>query len=399
MQAHIKSFILIILMGSVSVGFVRGAAAPPGKEPATTAGDPTKASVPSFPYAAEITDDDAPIRSGPGTNYYICGKLNKANKVNVVGSQFSWSRIVPPAGSFSWISMRYISIDPDNPAIGIVTADGIRIYAGSEYREPIHSETLQLKLNRGDKVKLMGKQKADYYKIAPPTGAYLWISTKYTKPLVAVGEVPRTVVVSPTVDTRTDTKTLIRTNISVEREKLKEYSALEKQIQAERAKPIDQQNYANIEKALKKIADNKEAGKAVRYSEFAIKQIKRFELALKVAEAVRLQNENLQETKKGIEKARATRLAQAEKLGRFAVIGQFQTSSIYSSAAGLKHYRITRRTGDTDATVCYALPVGPASKMDVSKLAGLKVGLIGTIEPHPQTARVLVKFTEIIELN
>ena len=398
MQAHIKSFILIILVVFASVGFVRGAAAPPGKDTAATAGDTTKASVPPFPYAAEITDDDAPIRSGPGTNYYICSKLNKANKVNVVGSQFSWSRIVPPAGSFSWISMRYISIDPDNPAIGIVTADGIRIYAGSEYREPIHSETLQLKLNRGDKVKLMGKQKADYYKIAPPTGAYLWISTKYTKPLGAAGEVPRTVV-TPTVDTRTDTTMPIRTNISVEIEKLKEYYALEKQIQAERAKPIDQQNYANIEKALEQIAANKEAGKAVRYSEFAIKQIKRFELALKVAEAVRLQNENLQETKKGIEKARATRLAQAEKLGRFAVIGQFQTSSIYSSEAGLKHYRITRRTGDTDATVCYALPVGPASKMDVSKLAGLKVGLIGTIEPHPQTARVLVKFTEIVELN
>lgn len=398
MQAHIKSFVLIILVGSTSVGFVRGAAAPPGRDTATTAGDPAKAAVPSFPYAAEITNDEVPIRSGPGTNYYICGKLNKAGKVNVVGSQFSWSRIVPPAGSFSWISMRYISIDPDNPAIGIVTADGIRIYAGSEYREPIHSETLQLKLNRGDKVKLMGKQKADYYKIAPPTGAYLWISTKYTKPLVAAGEVPRTVV-TPIVDTKTDTKTPIRTNISVESEKLKEYYALEKQIQAERAKPIDQQNYANIEKALKKIADNKEAGKAVRYSEFSIKQIKRFELALKVAEAVRLQNENLQETKKGIEKARATRLAQVENLGRFAVIGQFQTSSIYSSEAGLKHYRITRRTNDTDATVCYALPVGPASKIVLSKLAGLKVGLIGTISPHPQTARVLVKFTEIVELN
>lgn len=399
MQAHTKSFILIILVVFVSVGFVRGAGIGPLNEPATTAGDTTKASVPSFPYAAGITDDDAPIRSGPGTNYYICGKLNKANKVNVVGSQFSWSRIVPPPGSFSWISMRYISIDPDNPAIGIVTAEGIRIYAGSEYREPIHSETLQLKLNRGDKVKLMGKQKADYYKIAPPTGAYLWISTKYTKPLGAAGEVPPTVVGSPIVDTKTDTKMPILTNLSVESEKLKEYYALEKQIQAERAKPIDQQNYANIEKALKQIADNKEAGKAVRYSEFSIKHIKRFELALKVAEAVRLQNENLQETKKGIEKARATRLAQAEKLGRFAIIGQFQTSSIYSSEAGLKHYRITRRTGDTDKTVCYALPVGPASKMDLSKLAGLKVGIIGTIEPHPQTARVLVKFTEIVELN
>ena len=395
MQAHIKSFILIILVGAISVGFARGAVTSPGKESATTAGDPTKAGVPSFPYAAEITDDDVPIRSGPGTNYYICGKLKKGDKVNTVDSQVGWSRIVPPTGSFSWISMRYVSIDPDNPAIGIVTADGIRVYAGSEYKEPIHSDYEQLKLNRSEEVRLMGKQKGDYYKIAPPTGAYLWVSTKYTKPLAQVGEVPRTVV-TPTVGTKTDTKMIIPTTISGESENLKAYYALEEQIKAERAKPIDQQNYANIKKALAEIAGNKGAGKAARYSEFAIKQIKGFELALTVAKEVQLQNEELQQTKERIDKARATRLAQVEDLGRFAVIGQFQTSSIYSAEAKLKHYRII---DDTEKTVCYALPTVLASKTDLSKLVGRNVGIIGTIEPHPQTAGALVRFTEIVELN
>ena len=383
MQAHIKSFILIILVVSASVGFAR--------EAATTAGDPTKAGVPSFPYATEITDDEAPIRSGPGTNYYICGKLNKGDKVNVVDSQFSWSCIVPPTGSFSWVSMRYVSIDPDNSTIGIVTADDIRVYAGSVYREPIHSEHLQLKLNRGDEVKFVGKQKGDYYKIAPPTGAYLWVSTKYTKLLAPIGEGPLTVVTSTA-----DTNILIRTTISGESENLKAYYALEKLIKAERAKPIDQQNYANIKKSLEKIAGNKEAGKAARYSKFAIKQMKRFELAMDVAKVVRLQNEELQKTREDIDKARATRLAQVENLGRFAVIGQFQTSSIYSSEARIKHYRIV---DNTDKTVCYALPTGLASEMNLSKLVDLKVGLIGTIEPHPQTAGALVRFTEIVELN
>ncbi|MHC4284039.1 MAG: SH3 domain-containing protein [Planctomycetota bacterium] len=220
MQAHLKSFILIILVGFASVGFARRAARPPGappppppgKESAVKPGDANKPGSSSFPYTAEVTEDNAPIRCGSGTHFYICGKLKKGDKVKVVSSQFNWSRIVPPPGSFSWISMRYVSIDPDDPTTGIVTAEDIRVYAGSETREPIHSETLQLKLNRGDEVKLIETQTRDYFKIVPPVGAYLWVSTKYTKPFAApVVKVIKKVVVPPKVDPNADTKTVPKT--------------------------------------------------------------------------------------------------------------------------------------------------------------------------------------------
>ena len=401
MQAHIKYFVLIMIVGFVSVGVTRGAAAPSATKPGTTA------AVPAFPYAAEITDDDVPIRSGPGTNYYICGKLKKSDKVNVVGSQFSWSRIVPPTGSFSWISTRYVSIDPDNSSIGIVTAAGIRVYAGSEYKEPIHSETLQLKLNRGDEVGFVGTQKGDYYKIAPPEGAYLWVSTKYTKPIAAPAPAPKVApkIITPTPST-TDTKPkpkpkpiikpIVPTTVSGESENLKLYYALKKQIEAEQAKPEDQQNYGNIKKALAAIVGNKEAGRAARYAGLAIRQIKGFELALVITKEVELQNEELQKTYGKIDKARTTKLAQVQALGKFAVIGTIQTSSIFSAPAEQKQYRIT---DDNNKTVCYALPIGSASKKDLSKLAGSKVGLIGTVEPYPQIAGALVRFTEIEVLN
>ncbi|MHC4728202.1 MAG: SH3 domain-containing protein [Planctomycetota bacterium] len=424
MQAHIKSIILIILVGFASVGFAREAARPPGapplgKESAVKTGDTSKAAAPSFPYTAEVTEDNAPIRCGSGTNFYICGKLKKGDKVKVVSSKFNWSRIVPPSGSFSWISMRYVSIDPDNPDTGIVTADGIRVYAGSEQREPIHSETLQLKLNRGDEVKFIGKQTRDYFKITPPTGAYLWVSTKYTKPLATpVVKVIKPVVVPTPVDPNTDTKidtkidtktdtnnvtktdtndikALIPTTISGESENLKAYYALKKLIKAEQAKPADQQNYTNIKKALTVIAGNKDAGKAARYSEFAIRQIKGFELAMVITKEVQLQNEELKKSQAGIDKARATRLAQVEALGKYAIIGKFQTSNIFSSDA-VKRYRII---DDKGKTVCYASPTGPISKKDLSKLAGSKVGLIGKIEASPQISGALVRFTEIVQLN
>ena len=62
-------------------------------------------------------------------------------------------------------------------------------------------------------------------------------------------------------------------------------------------------------------------------------------------------------------------------------------------------YRIT---DETDKTVCYAVPGESAAKMSKAELDGFvghKVGLVGTIEPHPPTAGALVQFTEIVKLD
>jgi uncharacterized protein YgiM (DUF1202 family) len=365
------------------VGFAQKAVTSPGEESAATTGDPNDAGALSFPHVAEITGDNLYVRSGPGTNYYHCGKLNKGDRVKVVNRQFSWSCIVPPAGSFSWISMRYVKIDPNDPATGTVTGDGVRVYAGSDYVKPLYSTTQQGKLNRGDKVKLLGEQLDEYYKIAPPAFAYLWVSTDFTKPLGSVSEVPLTgpdgtLVVGPEM-------------VSAEA-RLKAYYALEKQLKAEQAKPMDQHNYARIKKALVRIANSKAGDKAARYAEFMVKQIEGFELALAVAKEVELQDGHLQKIKGGIDKARARRLAEFEDMGRFAVIGQFATFRTY----GPGHYRIVDKSGKT---TCYALPTGKASTIDLSKLVERKVGLFGTIEPHPQTAGALVRFTKIVEID
>ena len=384
MQYHTKFinfFILVCLISLAFVGFAQEAA---GEEE----------SIPSFPYVAEITDDNVNIRSGPGTNYYRCGKLKAGDRVKVVASKHSWSHIVPPAGSFSWISKQYVSIDPDNPSVGTVTGNAVRVYAGSDSLKPIHSTTVQLQFNKGDKVRLMGEEIGDYYKIAPPTGAYLWVLTQYTKPLGGVGEVP--LIVEAPAEPEADIPAVVPTSIAVESEKLKEYYALAEQIEAERAKPMAQQNYAKVKKALAGLAGIREAGKAARYSEFAIKQIERYELALAVDKEVQLQDSQLQHIFERIEKSRAIKLTQVPELGGFTVVGQFQTSRIYGPEEELKHYRII---DDSGQTVCYALPEGSASKVDLSKLVGRRVGVVGTVEPHPQTKSALVRFTKITELE
>jgi len=393
MRSHAHFLILVISVVLVSVGFAQGAATDrPGA--ATVPSGPNQVDTPSFPYDAQITGDRVKIRSGPGTNFYHCGFLNKGDRVKVVARQFSWSRIVPPAGCFSWISMQYVKIDPANPGIGIVTGDSVRVYAGSDYRKPLYSNTRQGMLDTDEKVKLLGEQMDGYYKIACPSFAYLWVSTQYTRPAPKlVQATPPGTTVEPLPQGPNEpnavTAAVPPKPDAEPKSPLEKYRALQKQVEAERIKPIDQQDYTELKKALLEIAGDKEAGNAARYAEYVVQQIESYELVLAVGKQVRLQNEQLQKTATGIEKARATRLAQVEDLGKFAVTGVLQTYATF----GPGNYRIVDETGKM---ICYALPDGIISETALKALIGKKVGLVGTIEPHLPTRKALVRFTQIV---
>ncbi|MEK7996947.1 MAG: hypothetical protein AAB403_24355 [Planctomycetota bacterium] len=383
-------FTIAVVAGLVCVGLSRGAAAG-----AVEGAAPEEVETPPFPYDAVITGDDVYIRSGPGTNFYHCGKFKKGDRVKVVAKQFSWSRIVPPAGSFSWISMQYVKIDPANPGVGTVTGDNVRVYAGSDFVKPLYSTTLQDKLKTGDKVKLSGEQMDDYYKIAPPPAAYLWVSTNFTTPAPAPTEPPPAVAaVAPTPSAKEPNETVPAAEppTVTPESALEKYRGLKKRVEAERAKPVDQQDYSSYNEELTKIAKDEGAGNAARYAQFILQQIQGYELALAVSKEIRLQNEQLEKVKAGILKARTTRLAEVQDLGRFAITGELQTYATF----GPGHYRIVDEAGKT---VCYALPDGSAAQRDLSGLIGRKVGLVGIIEPHKPTAGALVRFTDIVELR
>lgn len=389
MRSYMNLFVVVVAASLVSVGFSQGAATGPVEGAAGP-----EIETPPFPYDALITADDVYIRSGPGMNFYHCGKFKKGDRVKVVARQFSWSRIVPPTGSFSWIAMQYVKIDSANTSAGVVTGDNVRVYAGSDFVKPLYSTTLQDKLNTGDKVKLLGEQMDGYYKIAPPPAAYLWVSTNFTTPAPppAVAPTQATPTVEPSAKTTEEPNTAVPAAIITPESALEKYRTLKGQVEAERAKPADQQDYTSLKKALTEIVKDPGAGKAARYAEFVLRQVEGYELALNVGETVRLQNEQLQKVQAGIDKARATRLAQIEDVGRFAVSGEFQTYETF----GPGNYRIVDESGKM---VCYALPSESAAQMDLSGLVGRKVGLVGTIEPYKPIAGAMVRFTEIVELK
>jgi hypothetical protein len=173
MASHLRSLLLAALV-LASAG-ITWAQSPAVSDPVT--GDVPKL---PFPYIAEVTGTGVYIRAGAGTTFYETGKINAPARVTVTGELYGWSKIIPPEGSFSWVAKEYVEVSPDMPGVGIIKGgDGVRVWAGSDYVEPMRSYQQQVQLNDGDMVRLI----SGYYKIVPPPGAYLWISSRFLKPI------------------------------------------------------------------------------------------------------------------------------------------------------------------------------------------------------------------------
>jgi len=377
--------------------------------------EPTEASaadanLPAMPFMAEITSDDTQIRSGAGTNYYDCGKLKKGDRVKVVGSRYSWLQIVPPADSFAWISKQYVQVEPPGSSVGTVIGEGVRVYAGSNDVQPMHSTSLLVKLNKGDIVSLLGEEKDGYNKISLPEGAYLWVSSQNAKPLASlVAPVqqatsvytppapPFPTVTSPDAPSSNELAADKEQMLSEDAERTKEILALKEKVNAEKTKPVEQQDWAEIKKSLMEIAARKQATIVAKNAQALLMTVSRCELAKEVAEATRAQEEEFDKTQKQIEEARSSKLAEfdAQDMGKFAIIGVLKGSSIFAEAPGIKYYRIV---DNEDKTVCYARPADDAVNMDMSTFLGKQVGLVGTIVPNAELGGALVQFTDVVVL-
>jgi uncharacterized protein YgiM (DUF1202 family) len=375
------------------------------------------ANLPPMPFMAEITTEDTLVRSGAGTNYYECGKLHKGDQVKVVGSRYSWLQIVPPGGSFAWISKQYVQVEPPNSAAGSVIGEGVRVYAGSNDIQPMHSTSLLVKLNKGDTVSLLGEEKDGYVKIAPPEGSYLWVSTQNARPLVSLAAPPKqeTPVYTPppppfptiaspntfppvaAVASPNEVPAAKEQVTSEDAAKTKEVLALKEKVDAEKAKPVGQQNWTELKKSLMEIAANKQAPVAARNAQTLLKTITRCELAKEVADATKSQDEQSGQAQKKISDELAAKMAELDSKdqSKFAIIGILKGSSIFAEARGIRYYRIVDKD---DKTICYARPQGDAVNMDMSQFMDKKVGLVGTIDPNAELGGALVDFTNVILL-
>jgi SH3-like domain-containing protein len=136
---------------------------------------------PTFPYKASAVADDVFVRSGPGQNYYATDKLKRGQQVEVYRHDpGGWCAIRPIDGSFTWVSGRFLK--PTKHRLAVVTEENVAARVGTRFGDT--RDVIQVRLHKGEVVEVLASPHNDgngspWYRIAPPSGEFRWVSSKY----------------------------------------------------------------------------------------------------------------------------------------------------------------------------------------------------------------------------
>jgi len=394
-RLYLLAGVLVIGLFTIAQAEKRPAAMDNPRQSKSSAQPAPEANTVKFPYVGEITDTKINIRSGPGMQYYSCSKINSPARVVVVDQKYSWSKILPPPGSFSWIFRQSVQTDSNNPGVGVVNANNVRVYAGSDELEPIRSDSVQISLSTGQKVRIIGEPVGDYYKIAPPEGATLWTTSQYVKYIRSADEIDVKIPESKD-DANTTKPEMIIEQVEVKSRQLEQYYTLRKQLDDEKIKPLEQQDYTKIKAEAEALIADANSGNAGDYAKYLLKDIQRCEVAKEAQGVVEGQKTELQQAITEAEKEHQEKLQNIPDIGKYATMGTFKQSLIYEGQPGSKRFLIV---DDGNNPTCYAEPVGEMADANLTDYYGQKVGLIGQISADNQSHLALVRFEKIEKLE
>jgi hypothetical protein len=175
-----------------------------------------------------------------------------------------------------------------------------------------------------------------------------------------------------------------------------EVQALKEKVEAERAKPAADQNFAELKKSLIVIASDKQAPRAAHNAAGLLKMVEKIELSQQIASAIKTQDEQFDKEQQKIESEKNQGLAKIEDKSMFAVIGTLKESPLFAETPSARYYKVV---GENGKALCYARPTGAAASVDLSRFVDKKVGLVGTIEANAEMGEAVVQFTNIVEVQ
>ncbi len=374
----------------------------------------------NFPFQGIVTGDNVNVRSGPDINYYPVVRLMKGNKVQVVGEESGWFKIVPPKGTFSLISKDAVEKTEEGKAK--VIKDKALIRAGSKFTKK--HRAIQVLIPKGTELTIIG-QTDGFYKIIPPRGAYLWISAKYVKPLPKkkIKKAPKlSIPVKPTPPTTQPAKAATTqtrkisstqpttTQPATETVELAEESEnlfgkfaptmdkLEKQYKEELKKPLLARDFSKLAEEYKKLSNQSENLIVAAYARQRLAIIQYQIDAQKGAMELRELLKKVERgSKRAEEKIAEIELKQTKPPVIYQAEGILKPSSIFRGPLMPKRYRLVNPK--ENRTIAY---VELASKdINIAEYIGKYVGVYGKVKYDPKLRINIIKATtfKIISRN
>ncbi|HEY2584326.1 MAG TPA: SH3 domain-containing protein [Tepidisphaeraceae bacterium] len=132
-------------------------------------------------FQGEVNANSVFIRSRGSEDAYPTMKLNKGDKITVVGIRGQWLKIEPPEGSFAYVAKSYVELHGDG-TVGRVTHDTLA-HVGSQINAM--AAVAMANVHEGDSLQIVG-QWNEYFKVKPPAGSYLFINKQFVDPVKTV---------------------------------------------------------------------------------------------------------------------------------------------------------------------------------------------------------------------
>ena len=396
-------------------------------------------------FVGEVTVATVNVRSGPSTNYYVVTRLGAGERVTVADEENGWYAIVPPEKCYSVISKHYVDVGADGE--GVVNGNAVRVRAGSDL-DP-HRYAVQLKLNKGAEVKVLGDDADGFLKIIPPKGAYLWAHTDYVARVpqemlepearkatpITGGEAPATPAqtepaaqpqeqvenLDPTVKERPSSpaRSADRDDLATSEgasdapygalqaaasssasepgkpdtktppsEYRAQLQAADEAMRAEMAKPIVDRRIDEIAEPYRRIAAQEEDTFAHLYAGRRFAQLENAAHTIAAVRRVRgLSDQVIKDRKEALAARSNMRPPVRPFLRGFDAKGELRESMIYSSPVGPRRYRLIDPDVEVPRTLCY-VEIPRELRLDVSDYLGRLVGV-----------RASAKFLETGDVN
>jgi hypothetical protein len=276
--------------------------------------------------------------------------------------------------------------------LGRVTGNYIRVRAGSVKVPPANANQVQLRLNTGAEVQIIG-ERDDYYKIICPPGCSFWVSLDYVERVgPATAEIVEKMLKLRSASVPGGVK--VETVLDKDRQ---EYREIGKLLNVERSKPISQQDYTEVRTRLTALTQDMKSPSLKAMAQSLERQLVRCEMGVNLWKMSKRQDDNLQATLAKIDEELELLVAVNNPPNKgiedLVVKGRLGKSAVFTTPNKNQRFLVL---DDNEKIIYYA--VADKEGIDLSQWIDKKVSLAGQPEYDAFSKIRILKVTSLVEL-